>query len=189
MPFATLTKPIFISCKTNVTMKLIAFFGLALLLSGCSTTIYLARHAEKELGASGAMANSNPPLTPDGLQRAKILADSLTGDRLSGVFATPFLRTQQTAAPTARIMALPISTYEAGRGDMLIDSLIRQKQRRFLVVGHSNTLPSMLRHVGLNPSMQNIDEADYDNLFVVKIKWLFSRKMTLVEKTYGKPSP
>ena len=160
-----------------------------MLLTSCSTTIYLTRHAEKELGVGGAMASTDPPLTPDGLQRAKVLADSLTGDRLSGVFATPTLRTQQTAAPTARIMARPVITYGANGGDMLIDSLVRQKQRRFLVVGHSNTVPAMLRHIGLNPSMQTIDDADYDNLFVVKIKWLLGRKITLTEKTYGKVSP
>jgi broad specificity phosphatase PhoE len=170
-------------------MKHFAVCALVMLLTSCSTTIYLTRHAEKELGVGGAMASTDPPLTPDGLQRAKVLADSLTGDRLSGVFATPTLRTQQTAAPTARIMARPVITYGANGGDMLIDSLVRQKQRRFLVVGHSNTVPAMLRHIGLNPSMQTIDDADYDNLVVVKIKWLLGRKMTLTEKTYGKVSP
>jgi broad specificity phosphatase PhoE len=169
-------------------MKHFAVCALVTLLTSCSTTIYLTRHAEKQTASAAADAN-DPALTPDGLLRAKVLADSLTGDRLSGVFATPTLRTQQTAGPTARIMARPVITYGANGGDMLIDSLVRQKQRRFLVVGHSNTVPAMLRHIGLNPSMQTIDDADYDNLFVVKIKWLLGRKITLTEKTYGKVSP
>jgi broad specificity phosphatase PhoE len=86
-------------------------------------------------------------------------------------------------------MALPVTTYAPNGGDALLDSLIKQKNRRFLVVGHSNTIPAMLRHIGLTPSMENIPDNDYDNLFVVKLKWGLGRKISLKEKTYGKVSP
>jgi phosphohistidine phosphatase SixA len=169
-------------------MKLITFCSAALLLSGCRSTIYLVRHADKQ-AADQAMTTGDPALSEAGKMRAKALADSVTGTRLNAVFATPYLRTQQTAQATASIMARPVTVYQIAGGNGLIDSLARQKNRNFLVVGHSNTVPDMLRHVGLQPSMTIIDEADYDNLFVVRIKWWLGRKMTLREKTYGKPSP
>jgi broad specificity phosphatase PhoE len=133
------------------------------------------------------MMNNNPDLTFDGRIRAKILADSLTGKKISGVFSTNYNRTRHTADPTAILKMKPVTIYTDG--NQLLDSLIRRKKKGYLVVGHSNTLPEMLRHIGLNPSMQQIPEDDYDNLFIVNIRWSFSRKMTLKESTYGKPSP
>ena len=164
--------------KSRMIFKKIAFMIMVAALTGCSTTIYLARHAEQQTGA-GDMMRNDPPLTQAGRLRAKALADSLTGNRLSAVFSTPYKRTLQTAEPTAIIMARPVITYSADNGDKLVDSLSHQKNRSFLVVGHSNTVPAMLRHIGLNPNMQNIDDNDYDNFFVVRIHWGLRKKITL----------
>jgi broad specificity phosphatase PhoE len=159
---------------------------LLFLLSSCNTTIYLVRHAEKQTN-SGNMMSNNPDLTTEGRIRADVLADSLTGKKISAVYSTNFLRTIHTADPTARIKMRDVTIYSDG--NKLLDSLITRKKKGFLVVGHSNTIPAMLEHIGLHPSMHEIPENDFDNLFVVRIHWLFGRSMSLKEMTYGKPSP
>ena len=159
---------------------------LALALTSCSSTIYVVRHAEKEApsGTNTMMAN-DPNLSAQGLQRANALADLLARKKISAVYATPYKRTQQTVQPTATAKALAVTTYPPKTGNQLIDSLAHKKDKSFLIVGHSNTVPSLLRHLGLKPSMQDIPESDFSYLFTVRIKWFFGRKMRLEEKRYG----
>jgi broad specificity phosphatase PhoE len=159
---------------------------LLFLLSSCSTSIYLVRHAEKQT-STGNMMGNDPDLTLEGRIRADILADTLTGKKISGVYSTNYQRTRHTAAPTAMIKITDVKIYSDG--NKLLDSLITRKKKGYLVVGHSNTIPAMLKHIGLQPSMEDIPENDYDNLFVVRIHWAFGRTIKLTEKTYGKPSP
>jgi len=171
-------------------MKLIFVMILVIFLcSGCTTTIYLVRHAEKQTTGNGSMMTSNPDLTEDGKMRAKALADTLAGKKITAVYATQYKRTQQTAEPTSVLKLTPVKQYDAAAGEDLIDSLAHRKHKGYLVVGHSNTLPAMLHKLGLNPSMHEIPDDDYDNLFIVRIKWLVGRSIKLTEKTYGKPSP
>jgi broad specificity phosphatase PhoE len=162
---------------------------LVLVLQSCSSTIYVVRHAEKQAADGNAMMNNNPDLSADGQKRAEALATFLAGKKITAVYATPYKRTQQTAAPTASLKALPVKIYNPNQGNQLIDSLAHLKRKGYLVVGHSNTVPAMLRHIGLNPGMQDIPESDFDNLFTVRIRWFFGRKMRLEQGTYGAVSP
>jgi len=171
-------------------MKLIFTTMLVIVLfSACSTTIFVVRHAEKQTAGSGSMMTSDPDLTDDGRLRAKALAGTLTGKKITAVYATQYKRTQQTAEPTATIKITTVRPYDAAAGEHLIDSLAHRKKKGYLVVGHSNTLLTMLLKLGLYPSMQEIPENDYDNLFIVRVKWLVGRSIKLTEKTFGKPSP
>lgn len=158
------------------------------LLTGCSSSIYLVRHAEKE-AETGTMMTNNPNLTPAGHSRAAALADSLSAIGIRAVYATPFNRTRQTAQPTATQKSLTVQTYAVSHGAALIDSLSKIQKKAFLIVGHSNTVPNLIQSLGLTPAMNEIPENDYDNFFVVKISWFFGRSMRLIQKTYGAPSP
>jgi hypothetical protein len=83
-----------------------------------------------------------------------------------------------------------ITRYQAAGSNTLIDSLAHIKGKTFAIAGHSNTVPGMLRHIGLQPTMQEIPDSIYNLLFVVRIVWKNGkRQMTLMEKTYGAPSP
>lgn len=161
---------------------------LVFLLTSCSSTIYMVRHAEKQ-AANGAMMGNDPDLSAEGKLRAEALATLLAGKKLTAAYATPYKRTQQTASPTAAAQNLAVKIYAPNQGNLLIDSLARQKGKNFLIVGHSNTVPALLRHLALNPNMQDIPENDFDNFFTVRIKWFFGRKMRLVQGTYGAISP
>jgi broad specificity phosphatase PhoE len=162
-------------------MKYLLPLLLIVLLAACnSTKIYVVRHAEK--GSTGA----DPSLTAEGKQRAEALKDLLHKDSLMGAFATQFERTFQTAEPTAIDQRITLRRYQANAGNALLDSLSHIQKKKYLVVGHSNTVLTMLQSIGLHPSMSEIPETDYDNLFVVTVRWFLGRHVQLQETTYGK---
>jgi broad specificity phosphatase PhoE len=163
--------------------------ALLLLLSACSsTTLYVVRHAEK--AAPVATMSSDVDLSPKGRQRALALRDSLQARTLSAIFSSQYKRTYQTLEPLAQAKNMTIVRYQAASSNAFIDSLARTKGKTFVIAGHSNTVPGMLRHIGLQPSMQEIPDSIYNLMFVVRIVWKNGeRKLTLSEKTYGAQSP
>lgn len=156
--------------------RLLSLAVLAMLCSCQSAThIYLVRHGEK------SAPSGNVPLSGEGMQRAETLKDSLAGKKISGVFTTYTIRTAQTAQPTARAAGLDTTTYASG--DSLLRVLLGRKGKNYLVVGHSNTVPQMLRAVGLQPGFEgNIPDQQYDNLFEIIVK---KNETKLLVKKYG----
>ena len=85
-----------------------------LLLAACGSsapherniTLTLIRHAESEANAANDLATTvpGPPLTPLGREQATKLAEKAKADGYDGVFASQMVRTQQTAAPTAKAL-------------------------------------------------------------------------------------
>ena len=73
-------------------------------------TLTLIRHAESEANAADIASTTvpGPGLTPLGQEQADKLANKVAGDH-DGVFASQMLRTQQTAAPTARAMGKQVT--------------------------------------------------------------------------------
>jgi len=165
-------------------MKLFFLILASAFLASCSTTIYVVRHAEKAV-----TAGADPNLSNAGEQRALALRDSLATKPLNNIYATQFVRTLQTAQATASAQNIAVYRYNTTASDSLIEALIHKQKKKFLVVGHSNTVPAMLRKIGLNPSMQQIPENDFDNFFTVKISWFLGRTLRLTQATYGAVSP
>ncbi|HQS07084.1 MAG TPA: phosphoglycerate mutase family protein, partial [Daejeonella sp.] len=58
------------------------------------TTIYIVRHAEKDVSDP---KNQDPELSSEGMERAEALADKLKEIKLDAAFATKYKRTSQTA--------------------------------------------------------------------------------------------
>jgi phosphohistidine phosphatase SixA len=171
-------------------MSFLRLIFFALLLTGCSstTTIYLVRHADKQVPYPNQPSNE-VELSKEGHARARTLADSMANKRLNGIFATTIRRTQQTVEPTALAKGLTVRQYPTTQtaADALVDSLSAIIGQKFLVAGHSNTVPAMVRHLGLPCSFTGIiPDPDYDNLFIITIK---KGVKTVRETTYGRPSP
>lgn len=169
---------------------LLICFSAFLISCSSTTTIYLVRHAEKQQQDPNQMMLPNDvELSEIGHERARALADSFRNIKLNGVFATTIRRTQQTVEPAASDRNLTVIQYAATQpaADALVDSLVKLTGKKYLIAGHSNTIPAMVRHLGLPCSFsQNIPDNDYDNMFIITInKGIKSVK----EVTYGKPSP
>ncbi len=121
-----------------------------------STTFIIVRHAEKALDAASAAFQSNeksvvfdaknPPLSALGLRHADALNQALENAQVYAVYATPFLRTQATAAPTAAAHGLKVSSYAATLPAAAFAEQLRvaAKPGTVVVVGHSNTVPAIV---------------------------------------------
>jgi phosphohistidine phosphatase SixA len=124
-------------------------------------TVYLVRHAEKHI------ADKDPALTACGQARAEALATSLAGVKLAAVYATPYQRTQQTAAAVAKQQQLDITQYDPRQPEILLSQL-KAQTLPVLVVGHSNTVPELVTQLS-GIAMAALTEQDYDLLYQVKL--------------------
>lgn len=134
-----------------------------LALAGCATRgahdeavrYVLVRHAERADDDP-----RDPSLTEAGAARAERLARRLHGEPVSAVYATPYRRTQQTAAPTALDHALPVTTYDPTLPAEDLAARLRASGAHgtVLVVGHSNTIPGLaqaLCRCAIGPTAEN----------------------------------
>ena len=139
------------------------------------TTVFLVRHAEK-----ADVPGQDSPLSEAGRQRAEALARLLQSAGVKGVYTSQFLRARQTAEPLAKRLGLtPISVslgVKASHPREVSDESIRELTRRVeahageavLIVGHSNSIPEVIRMLG-GDAVTKIDESRFDDLFVVTI--------------------
>lgn len=127
------------------------------------TTVYLVRHAEKLTG------DTDPGLTTAGRQRAKDLARVFRSADIAACFSSEFKRTKLTAKPTAVMANVAVKSHPANQERELVAQILRDfKGKNVLVVGHSNTIPSILRRLGNRASI-SIGEGEFDNLFIVQV--------------------
>lgn len=169
---------------TAIAVGLAWFFELQ-----ATTTIIFVRHAEKEV--PGQMTGSDDPaLSAAGRARAAELARQLVdADVVAGVdaiYSTPYKRTQETVAPLADALQLPINIYDANDRQTVLDDILKEHKGKIIViVGHSNTLPELIANLGASKKVPEIDEDEYDNIYVVSIPW-FGKTKT-IRLRYGKP--
>ena len=153
--------------------------------SQATTTIIFVRHAEKDL-----MQGEDPGLSAAGKRRVAELTRQLSdADVVAGVdaiYATPFRRTQETAGPLAEALDLPVATYEPDDNESVLSTILRNhKGKIVLVVGHSNTLPTLIADLGASKKVPPIDEDEYDNIYIISIPW-FGKTKT-IRLRFGEP--
>jgi phosphohistidine phosphatase SixA len=138
-----------------------------------SATVFVVRHAERADTAPGqappsmspSMEAPDPVLSPAGEARAARLAALLREARIARIFTTQYARTRLTATPLANAAKVPIAAVPANDIPGLVARLSGPGGPS-LVVGHSNTIPDILKALGVKESIQIADD-EYDNLFVV----------------------
>ena len=143
---------------------LVLIFSIPLLLSltdaGAAPVIFIVRHAEK--ASSG---DKDPDLSVQGQKRADALAHILQDSQITSVFVTEFKRTQRTAAPTATAAHVTPTVLPANDIGALVEKLHALKGNA-LVVGHGNTIPDLLKTLGVATPI-SIPDDDYTEIFVV----------------------
>jgi broad specificity phosphatase PhoE len=147
-------------------MKRLLFILSILLLLAASAdaapVIFIVRHAEK-----ASTGDKDPDLSPEGQKRADVLAEILKDSQIRSVFVTEFKRTQQTAAPTARMAHVSPTVMSANDFGTLVEKL-RALNGNALVVGHGNTIPELLKALGIATPV-SIPEDDYTEIFAVLV--------------------
>jgi broad specificity phosphatase PhoE len=152
-------------CIVTVVKRAAALLLLALLAAArparAQEAIYLVRHAER------ADQSADSPLSTEGVGRSYKLRDLLRDAGITRIFTSELRRTIETAAPIAaalKITPQPMPGADAAElGARIAASAGRD---RVLVVGHSNTLPALLRALKVDATITIADD-DYDNLFIV----------------------
>jgi broad specificity phosphatase PhoE len=171
-------------------VRAVAAAGALLLMLAASAsaqqTVFIVRHAERaepvaSPGTAGMTSTpADPPLSAAGNERAARLAAMLRSAGIRHIFSTEFIRTRQTAAPTAAALRLEVVAVPARDPEGAI-AQVRRAKGNALIVGHSNTLPDLLKRLGIKDDI-TIADTEYDNLFVVVLP--ASGEPTLVRMRY-----
>lgn len=144
--------------------NILPWFGAAscaLALQVSANTIYLVRHAEKQDDSK------DPALSECGQKRAQALAALFADIPLAAVYATPYQRTQQTAAAVANHKKLPVQQYDA-RQPKLLQQQLQAYAQPVLVVGHSNTVPELVKLLS-GIEVAPLTEQHYNLLYQVQL--------------------
>jgi phosphohistidine phosphatase SixA len=132
--------------------------------------VIVLRHAEKATDDP-----RDPGLSAAGHARAEALAGRLAGVPLAAVYATPYRRTQQTAAPVARQHGLEVVARAFASDNPDEDArqlrhtlLARHRGAAVLVVGHSNTVPALVAALS-GRAIDPMDDDEYDRLSIIRL--------------------
>jgi len=141
-------------------LALLLSIFIAFSIASAEPLVVVVRHAEK-----AANDPKDPDLSPAGRARANALARILKDAEIKAVFTTEFKRTQQTAAPTSALSGVAPTTVPA-KDTMTLVAKLRQLPGNALVVGHGNTIPDLMKALGIETPV-NISDQDYTEIFVV----------------------
>ncbi|MCH8146497.1 MAG: histidine phosphatase family protein [Planctomycetes bacterium] len=125
------------------------------------TVVYIVRHAEK----TGETPDAD--LSPEGKTRVEVLSWMLRDIALDAVYSTDAPRTLHTVEPIAKEKGLSVESYVPRPGKLA--ETIRRKHRgqTLLVSGHSNTIPELLKSLGV--PIEDKILPGYDDLFIVTL--------------------
>ena len=146
-------------------MKALALFLLlfvAVSIASAQSVVVIVRHGEK-----AANGGTDPDLSSAGRARADALARILKDSGITAIFTTEFKRTLQTAAPTAT-SAHVTPTVVAAKDTAALVAKLHELDGNALVVGHGNTIPNLIKALGINASI-NIPDDDYSELLIVTL--------------------
>jgi broad specificity phosphatase PhoE len=148
-------------------------------VSNASTTIVLARHAERS-----NQGGSDPHLTLTGKARAQKLIHVLGMVEIKAIYTSNFIRTKETALPIATHLGLStVLINEAA--EIKNNILANHSGKTVLVIGHSDTVPEVISLLS-NASPPVIEDNEFDNLFILTV--FDSSRVSFVRLKYGDPS-
>ena len=124
--------------------------------------VFRVRHAEK------VDDSRDPPLSEAGKHRADDLSRFLRDAGIQYIHSSDYLRTRDTASPIAERLGLDVELYDPRDLPQLVKAL-RHTGGRHLVVGHSNTTPTVVELLGGEPGAPIEEASEYDRLYCLTI--------------------
>jgi broad specificity phosphatase PhoE len=164
-------------------LALAMLLPLGLWWFGCgpTTTLVLVRHADRD-GQLDALNEA-------GRTRARELAHVGINANLAAIYHSDTNRARDTAALLAAATGLTPVVYPADDVQSLVNSIFADHRgEKVLVVGHSNTIPDIVKAVG-GPVIPDIDDKEFDQLFVLTVSRWGRKPATLLTLQYGAASP
>jgi phosphohistidine phosphatase SixA len=154
-----------------------------------ATTVFLIRHAEK-----GDAPPEDPQLNDAGKARSQELVRMLSGAGIKAIYTSQFMRAKQTGEPLAKQLGLSVSPIALRMSQSnprqvseqslaeITNKIYERPGDAVLVIGHSNTVPEVIRMLG-GDVVPTIDEKKFDDLFVVTV--YAKGKAKVVQMKYG----
>ena len=146
-------------------MKALALFLLLFVsvsMAAAQPVAVIVRHAEKATNGG-----KDPDLSSAGRARADALARILKDADITAIFTSEFKRTQETAAPTATLIGVTATVVPAKDTAGLVAKL-HQLNGNALVVAHGDTIPNIIKALGMDRPI-NIPDEDYSELLIVTL--------------------
>ena len=141
------------------------------------TTVVVVRHGEKGEG-------TDPDLTEAGKTRASVLVPILCSLPVAAIYTSEFRRTKAMMEPLCSSRKLEAKVMAAADAKGLAAKITKEHLGKTVVVaGHSNTVPALLKALGVVEAVK-IDDSEFDRLFVVTLGPDGAR---LLDLHYGKP--
>jgi len=141
--------------------------------------IVLIRHAEKE---TAEMTDSaDPPLTAAGNQRAERLAKIIRKYHPGAIYSTNTVRTRSTVEPLAKKRGLTVQIYDGSKPQDLVNSIMSSKTKRFVIVGHSNTIPPLANLLVKKELFKNLEDNEYSVIWLIRLKEHKPAKVELLD--------
>jgi broad specificity phosphatase PhoE len=153
------------------------------------TTVIFVRHADTDAAMAGA--DDDPPLNARGRQRAELLADYLQNlDVVAGpnaIYASNKRRTQETAAPLAQRLNIPVQIADHLDTEDFMDRVRREHGGDIVViVSHSNTIAPLIDELHGSKNVPAFAPDEYDEIYIVTIPRPLGKVKTL---RYHYPEP
>ena len=131
--------------------------------------VIVVRHAERADGGAGTASamggTSDPELSEAGKARAQKLAAMLGDAGIVAIYTTQYKRTKDTATPLGDKIGVAYEAVPSGDMAGLVAKIKSHKSGAVLVVGHSNTVPVIVKALG--GSAVTVRDDEYDSLFFV----------------------
>ena len=136
------------------------------LIGAAEPIAHVTRHGRRaELPAQHPNAK-DPSLSESGRAAVERLDALLAQVPLNAIYVTEYRRTQETAASLAKRNGIVPIIVPARDHDALMKRLaMHGPDEHVLVVGHSNTVPAILKSLGVKAAV-SLAETDYDDLFI-----------------------
>jgi phosphohistidine phosphatase SixA len=149
---------------------LVIAFCFWLLSAASTTTVYVTRHAEKQVSDP---QDKDPPLAAAGearaLELAQLFGRAPKGQGLDTVIVSEFRRTQDTVRPLANRLGIPVIVVPADEPALAARrALAENRGGRVLIVGHSDTVPEIVKELS-GVDVGPMSEADYGIIYVVAV--------------------
>lgn len=129
------------------------------------TSVYLIRHAEKIRTDKN---ERDPLLNKSGLLRAKKWSEIFQKIEINKILSTDTKRTISTVIPTSEEKKIKIELYRPE--EITYESFLeKNKGKKVLIVGHSNTIPETTNILIKNKFYDHIEDDNNSNLYFVNI--------------------
>ena len=178
-------------------LRLIPIIGYTLVVLGLayllgeqpSTTVIFVRHADTD--ASMAGPDDDAPLNARGRRRAELLAAFLDNVDVTGsvnaIYASDKRRTQETAAPLAKRLNIPVQIADHLDTKGFMDQVRDDNPGKIvLIVSHSNTIQPLIDELHGSKNLKPFASDEFNRIYFVTIPRPLSKVKT-IELSYPEP--